>query len=212
MTVLQTPAKVIIEPRRAAAKPHRSAVHHPSRSAFRTQSRYRSRRPEPTPVTVGPTGQGAQVALSTSYWRSSLGDRALTTELVVDVLAAALARAARLLTAWGLWRSLLHRSRLKGHALSVVLVGPPAEVRHVLRLVERKACAAYKVVGVVLDGAVAPGDATQDWGEVDPALCYVGIEEVDAAVRDLGADAVVVVGPLWSGHQYIRDLGWERTT
>ncbi|MDI3330367.1 MAG: hypothetical protein QJR09_06450 [Micrococcus sp.] len=101
---------------------------------------------------------------------------------------------------------MLHRGRLQGQALSVVLVGAPADVRYVLRQVERRFGAAYTVVGVVLDGAVGPGDATQDWGEVHPALCYVGIEEIDAAVRDLGADAVVVAGPLPS-NQHIRGLG-----
>lgn len=161
MTVFQTLEKASVEARSHAAAPHCSAVRHPSRPSFCTESRYRFRHPERT----------------------------------------------RLLSVWRLWRSLRHCSRLRGRSLSLVLVGAPTDVRYVLRQFEGTANAAYKVVGVVLDGAVAPRDATQGWGEVAPALCYVGIEEVDAAVRDLGADAVVVAGPRSVGHQYIRDLG-----
>jgi hypothetical protein len=134
-------------------------------------------------------------------------DRALTPALAVIDLVAALTRAVRLLAVWGLWRTVLHRTRLRGRALTVVLVGAPDDVRRVLRRVERKAGAAYSVVGVVLDGAVAPGEASRGWGESHPVLCYVGIEEVGAAVRDLRADAVIVAGPLADGNQCIRDLG-----
>lgn len=120
---------------------------------------------------------------------------------------AALAGLARPLAARQLTRDLVHRSRLEGRALSVVMVGTPADVRYVLRRAERKSGAACAVVGVVLDGEVAPRDAAQDWGEVHPALCYVGIEQVDAAVRDLGADAVVVAGPVSAGSVFLRNLG-----
>jgi hypothetical protein len=120
---------------------------------------------------------------------------------------AALPRAGRLLAVWRRWRGLLRRPRPQGHEIPVVLVGAPADVRFVLRQIERKTGAAYKVIGVVLDGAVAPADATQGWGEVTPAMCYVGIEELDAAVRDLGAQAVIAAGPLSVGNQCIRDLG-----
>jgi exopolysaccharide biosynthesis polyprenyl glycosylphosphotransferase len=117
---------------------------------------------------------------------------------------------AGLLAGRWLWRSWLHRRRLQGCALSdVVVVGAPDDVRYVLRQMERKSGAAYKVVGVVLDGAVSPQDATRDWGVVHRASCYVGLEEVGDAVRDLGADAVVVAGPLTGGNQAIRDLGWS---
>jgi hypothetical protein len=59
----------------------------------------------------------------------------------------------------------------------------------------------------LLDVGVASGDATQDWGEARRALCYVGIEEVNAAVEDLGADAVVVAGPLAGNDQCLAGPG-----
>ena len=80
--------------------------------------------------------------------------------------------------------------------LSLVLVGTPADVLRVLREAEDQPGTGYTVVGVVLDGPVDPGDVTRQWGRSRPVVCYVGLEEVGAAVRDLGADAVVVAGPL----------------
>ena len=80
--------------------------------------------------------------------------------------------------------------------LSLVLVGAPADVLRALREAEDQAGTGYTVVGVVLDGPVEPGDVTRQWGRSQPVVCYVGLEEVGAAVRDLGADAVVVAGPL----------------
>ncbi|WP_168199806.1 exopolysaccharide biosynthesis polyprenyl glycosylphosphotransferase [Citricoccus sp. SGAir0253] len=105
------------------------------------------------------------------------------------------------------WRSWLRRRRRQGHDLSdVVVVGPPADVRSVVRLVEREAAGAYRVVGVVLDGEVTLDDAVQDWGEVHRAACYVGLEEAEGAVRDLRAEALVITGPPCGDSRVVREL------
>lgn len=152
------------------------------------------------------SGQRTQYAVPATPCRGSLLDRALVTVLTALLRITTPAGPARRLPAGRPWRALARRSRLEGRALSVVVVGAPADVRQVLHRAGLRP-AAYTIVGVVLDGEVASGDATQDWGEAHRALCYVGIEEVDTAVKDLGADAVVVAGPLTRDDQGLHGPG-----
>lgn len=102
----------------------------------------------------------------------------------------------RLVAVRQLLRTLLAPGQDQSQELSLVLVGTPADVLRALREAEDQPGAGYTVVGVVLDGPVGPEDVTRQWGRSQPVVCYVGLEEVGAAVRDLGADAVVVAGPL----------------
>jgi hypothetical protein len=173
------------------------------------------------------SGQRTQYAVPVTPCRGSLLDRALVTVLTTLLRITAPGGPARWLPARRPWRAVVRRGRLEGRALSVVVVGTPADVRQVrlegralsvvvvgtpadVRQVLHRAGrrpAAYTIVGVVLDGEVASGDATQDWGEAHRALCYVGIDEVDTAVKDLGADAVVVAGPLTGDDQGLHGPG-----
>jgi exopolysaccharide biosynthesis polyprenyl glycosylphosphotransferase len=108
------------------------------------------------------------------------------------------------------WRSWLQRRRLHGCALSdVVVVGQPADVQYVLRQIEKKSGAAYRVVGVVLDGAVTVRDEAEVAAASGNVPGVVGAHQVTDAVDRLGADAVIVAGPLAGGNQAIRDLGWS---
>lgn len=103
-----------------------------------------------------------------------------------------------------LWRHWLVRSQAKGHALShVVIVGEPHDINYVVNQLEKNCGPAYKVVGIVLDH----GDHTLLGRPKVPT--YRGMDALEAAVADSGADAVVVAGHLEGGHRTIRDLGWK---
>ncbi len=121
---------------------------------------------------------------------------------------------------WG-WRTRLHHLRARGLALSdVVVVGQPADVAYVIRQIARRSAVAYRVVGVVLDQADAPQtgddlgpgaapDAGPSAGPGSESLPRThGTENVPDVVRRLGADAVIVAGPLHGGNTAIRTLGW----
>lgn len=115
-----------------------------------------------------------------------------------------------LLTGRWLWRSWLHRRRSHGCALSdVVVVGQPADVQYVLRQIERKSGAAYRVVGVVLDGEATSEDEEKTSLASCHAPSFLGTHHVTSAVARLHADAVIVAGSLTGGNQAIRDLGWS---
>lgn len=117
---------------------------------------------------------------------------------------------AGLLAGRWLWRVWLHRRRIQGCALSdVVVVGQPADVQYVIRQIERKSGAAYRVVGVVLDGSVTAEDEAEVSTVSHHVPGFVGTHQVLSAVGRLRADAVVVAGPLPGGNQTIRDLGWS---
>ncbi|MFC7403033.1 sugar transferase [Citricoccus sp. GCM10030269] len=115
-----------------------------------------------------------------------------------------------------LWRTWLHRGRIHGRALSdVVVVGQSADVRYVLHQIERKSGAAYRVVGVVLDGPAPTGDAenAEEEAGIDAlalhAPSFMGTAQVNTAVDRLRADAVIVAGQLSGGSRTIRDLAWS---
>lgn len=119
------------------------------------------------------------------------------------------------------WRTWLHHLRIRGVALSdVVVVGEPADVAYVIRQVARRSAVAYRVVGVVLDGVDDagtwddgegrfPSTGARDAGSAPPSLpAFRGTGRVPEVVRRLGADAVIVAGPLQEGNSAIRALGW----
>lgn len=117
--------------------------------------------------------------------------------------------AALLLGRW-CWRHWLHRQRALGHALSdVVVYGQARDTRYVVQQIRKKTGAAYKVVGVVLDGPQDPAAEAAVRNAAPGIPVTHGGAEVESAVQRLGADAVVIAGPLPGGNQAIRDLGWE---
>ncbi|TXN30422.1 sugar transferase [Lacisediminihabitans profunda] len=110
-----------------------------------------------------------------------------------------------LLERW-LWRRWLNHNRGEGHYLSrAIVVGEASDVSYVVRQIDKKSGAAYNVVGVAL-----PSNERLPMQFAKHSVPVVSdLESVGAAVRNMGADAVIVAGePAGRGH-YIRDLGWE---
>ena len=106
-----------------------------------------------------------------------------------------------------LLRRWLTRQRTKGHYLSQVLVlGKPKDVSYVVNQIEKKSGAAYHVVGVCLTGT--PG---MKWLNLGRRAVPVVPEasSIVQAVREFGADAVIVAGPGKGGGKYIQELGWQ---
>jgi exopolysaccharide biosynthesis polyprenyl glycosylphosphotransferase len=104
-------------------------------------------------------------------------------------------------------RRWLTRQRTKGHFLSRVLVlGKPKDVSYVVNQIERKSGAAYHVVGVRLTG-----NGGMKWLNLGRRTVPVVPEarSVVEAVREFGADAVIVAGPGKGGGKYIQELGWQ---
>ncbi|WP_372696883.1 sugar transferase [Arthrobacter sp. JSM 101049] len=112
------------------------------------------------------------------------------------------------------WRRWLQAQRRLGHALSdVVVYGQAKDAPYVVRQIGKKSGAAYRVVGVVLDGA-PDADAENLIRATSPGLPLMhGGAGIEQEVSRLGADAVVVAGALQGGNRAIQDLGWrlERT-
>jgi exopolysaccharide biosynthesis polyprenyl glycosylphosphotransferase len=110
-----------------------------------------------------------------------------------------------LLERW-LWRRWLNHNRGEGHYLSrAIVVGEASDVNYVVRQIDKKSGAAYNVVGVALPSS----ERVQMQFARHPVPVVSDLESVGAAVRNIGADAVIVAGePAGHGH-FIRDLGWE---
>lgn len=120
---------------------------------------------------------------------------------------------ALLLGRWG-WRHWLQAQRKLGHALSdVVVYGQAKDAPYVVRQIAKKSGAAYRVVGVVVDGE-PDEDAENLIRATSPGLPLIqGGTGIEDEVSRLGADAVIVAGALQGGNRAIQDLGWrlERT-
>jgi exopolysaccharide biosynthesis polyprenyl glycosylphosphotransferase len=104
-------------------------------------------------------------------------------------------------------RRWLSRQRARGHYLSRVLVlGKRRDVSYVVNQIEKKSGAAYHVVGVS-----RPGKSSMQWLTLGGRAIPVVPESrsVVDAVRELGADAVIVAGPGKGGGKYIQELGWQ---
>ncbi|MCC3282371.1 sugar transferase [Arthrobacter caoxuetaonis] len=114
---------------------------------------------------------------------------------------------AGLLAARWTWRKWLTSQRRLGHYLSrVVVFGGSEDVAYVVKQVSAHASATYQVSGVVVPEGPAPDlkDVLDpDWEvESDP-------ERIPDLVREVGANAVIVAGPVPGGNRYIRELGWK---
>ncbi|WP_182353350.1 sugar transferase [Flaviflexus huanghaiensis] len=110
---------------------------------------------------------------------------------------------------WG-WRAWLQSQRKRGHALSdVVIYGQAKDTSYVVRQISRKSGAAYRVVGVVLDGEADP-DAEARIRAASPGVPLIrGSSGLEEDVGRLGADAVVIAGSLPGGNRAIQELGWR---
>lgn len=110
---------------------------------------------------------------------------------------------------WG-WRAWLQSQRKRGHALSdVVIYGQAKDTSYVVRQISRKSGAAYRVVGVVLDGE-ADTEAEARIRAASPGVPILrGSAGLEEDVSRLGADAVVIAGSLPGGNRAIQELGWR---
>jgi exopolysaccharide biosynthesis polyprenyl glycosylphosphotransferase len=114
---------------------------------------------------------------------------------------------AMLLAGRWFWRGWLTYQRRFGHYLSnVVVVGQHPDVYYVVSQLLKKSGAAYDVVGVVLEGNEGAPALQVDNHSVPVVGSLDGVRE---AVRNTGADAVLIAGSLQRGSAYIRELGWE---
>ncbi|MGC5628581.1 sugar transferase [Georgenia sp. Z1344] len=164
---------------------------------------------------VNATAATAGVACAAAVLLGPVAFAAVRPHLVLTVPVGLLAL---LLGRWS-WRSWLHTLRLRGAALSdVVVVGEQSDVAYVTRQIARRSAVCYRVVGVVLDTDRPPADPATP-GAPQPAAplappgatappTYYGTERVPQAVTEFGADAVIVAGPLSGGTRAIRTLGW----
>ncbi|KSU67672.1 sugar transferase [Arthrobacter sp. NIO-1057] len=108
------------------------------------------------------------------------------------------------------WRQWLAWRSRSGFALSNVLVfGQPTDTSFAVRQLSKKSGPAYRVVGVLMDGA-ADLEAERDIRTSDPTLPLTydtGAMEQD--IQRLHADAVIVAGPLSGGNEALQQLGWR---
>ncbi|WP_426734724.1 sugar transferase [Glutamicibacter sp. 2E12] len=115
-----------------------------------------------------------------------------------------------LLTGRWTWRQWLGWRCRSGYALSNVLVyGQPDDAGFAVRQISKKSGPAYRVVGVLMDGA--PNlEVERAIRKADPTLPLAydtgGIEQ---EVNRLHADSVVVAGPLAGGNEALQQLGWK---
>lgn len=125
------------------------------------------------------------------------------------VLSLPLGLSALLASRWT-WRQWLGLRSRSGYALSNVLVyGQPADAPFAIRQISKKSGPAYRVVGVLMDGAADP-EAEQDIRKVDPVLPLLyDTGSIEQEIQRLHADSVVVAGPLPGGNEALQQLGWR---
>jgi len=112
---------------------------------------------------------------------------------------------ALLLDRW-LWRRWLNHMRSAGHYLArAIVVGDPSDVEYVVRQIDKKSGAAYKVIGI----AIPQGDGLKVSFAKDPVPVIASLGTVGQAVRATSADTVIVAGEPHGRVNFIRDLGWE---
>lgn len=117
--------------------------------------------------------------------------------------------AALLVARWA-WRQWLQVQRQHGFALSNVLVyGQAADAPHVVHHISKRTGPAYRVVGVMVDG-FCDAEAEADLRATDPTLPLLSESAaIEEQVWHLGADAVVVAGPLSGGNGALQELSWR---
>ncbi|MFL4473454.1 sugar transferase [Paeniglutamicibacter sp. MACA_103] len=156
------------------------------------------------------------LAYATVALAGAIGGLALitaTTDLrIFVVLSLPVGLGALLVGRWG-WRQWLAIQRARGFALSNVLIyGQAKDAPYVVRQISRKSGPAYRVVGVLLDGE-PDIEAENKIRAVDPTLPMIyDSGRIEDEVRRLGADALVVAGPLTGGNRAIQELGWRLET
>ncbi|MET3902813.1 sugar transferase [Paenarthrobacter sp. 4246] len=107
---------------------------------------------------------------------------------------------------WGFRRWLSHE-KSRGRCLSrAIVVGEPQDVRYVIKQINRKSGAAYDILGACLPGARRGTVLAVDHLRVPVLSSIYGVAHT---VRQTGANAVIVAGPVPGGNQFIRELGWR---
>ncbi len=121
------------------------------------------------------------------------------------IVALPIGLSALLLERW-VWRRWLNHMRNSGRYLShAIVVGEVSDVDYVVRQIDKKSGAAYRIVGV----AVPQGDSVKVSFADSPVPVIANLDGVADAARAIRADAVIVAGNPSSGSTFIRDLGWE---
>ena len=107
---------------------------------------------------------------------------------------------------WSFRRWLSHE-KSRGRCLSrAIVVGEPQDVRYVIKQINRKSGAAYDILGACLPGARRGAVLKVDHLRVPVLSSIYGISDT---VRQTGANAVIVAGPVPGGNQFIQELGWR---
>lgn len=113
---------------------------------------------------------------------------------------------ALVLSRWG-FRRWLAKQKARGLCLSrAIVVGEPEDVRYVIKQVNRRSGAPYDIVGACLPGARRGSSLIVDQRHVPVLASIYGVAHT---VRQTGANAVIVAGPVPGGNQFIRELGWR---
>lgn len=104
-------------------------------------------------------------------------------------------------------RQWLTKQRTKGHYLSrVIVLGTHKDVHYVVNQIHQKSGAAYEVVGA----ALPVGDSRTRVVVGNVAVPVVSdTHAVVDAVRQFGADAVIVAGHVKGGSKFVQQLGWK---
>lgn len=107
---------------------------------------------------------------------------------------------------WSFRRWLSHE-KSRGRCLSrAIVVGEPQDVRYVIKQINRKSGTAYDILGACLPGARRGAVLKVDHLRVPVLSSIYGIAHT---VRQTGANAVIVAGPIPGGNQFIQELGWQ---
>ncbi|TVU66384.1 sugar transferase [Paenarthrobacter nitroguajacolicus] len=107
---------------------------------------------------------------------------------------------------WGFRRWLTYE-KSRGRCLSrAIVVGEPQDVRYVIKQINRKSGAAYDILGACLPGARRGTVLAVDHLRVPVLSSIYGVAQT---VRQTGANAVIVAGPVPGGNQFIQELGWR---
>ncbi|MCJ1714148.1 sugar transferase [Curtobacterium sp. VKM Ac-2922] len=108
-----------------------------------------------------------------------------------------------LVSRW-MWRQWLVAQRKRGaYSARVLLVGSPASVLHIGRELGRSPEAGYQVVGAAVSTGLRgllPGSTIQSHG---------GFDDVSAALRETGADTVVITSSDDLPPERVRELSWS---
>ncbi|WP_426002669.1 sugar transferase [Paenarthrobacter sp. NyZ202] len=105
------------------------------------------------------------------------------------------------------FRRWLSRQKAQGYCLSkAIVVGEPQDARYVIKQINRRSGAPYDIVGACLPGARKGAALVVDGVRVPVLSSLYGISHT---VRQTGANAVIVAGPVPGGNQFIQELGWR---